>query len=117
MFKGLGNFAGLLKNMGNMSSKMEEIGERLKNLRIRGSAGGDLVVFEGNGLGQILQVQIDDSLRAEPDWELIQDLLVAAANDLQQKAKQAHVESMQEITGGMDLPGMGDLFNKMGLGN
>ena len=119
MFKGLGDItkiAGMFKNMQSMGGKMEEITERLKVMRVHGSSGGEMVVVEANGLGQFINVTIDSALRNEADWEMIQDLLVAAFNDASVKAKQKHVDAMQELTGGLDLPGLGDALNKFGLG-
>ncbi len=119
MFKGLGNIgniANMFKNMQNMGGKMEEITERLKETRLQGSAGGEMVIVDANGLGQFTKVCIDPVLKDAADWEMIQDLLVAAFNDASVKAKQKHVDAMQELTGGLDLPGLGDALSKIGMG-
>lgn len=116
MFKELGNLASMFKNMREFGGKMEKITEALKAIRLTGAAGGELVRVEANGLGQVLSVTIDPILRQDADWEMIQDLLVAAFNDVTAKAKEKHVAMMSELTGGLDLPGIGDMLGRMGLG-
>ena len=45
---------------------------------------------------------------------MLVDLLPAAINDAIQKAKALHVEAMQEVTGGLELPeGLGDSLKQM----
>ncbi|MBX3416273.1 MAG: YbaB/EbfC family nucleoid-associated protein [Pirellulaceae bacterium] len=116
MFKGIGNLASMFRNMQDMGGKMEQITETLKSARVTGAAGGELVKVEANGLGQVLKISIDQVLREDADWEMIQDLLVAAFNDVTTKAKEKHVAAMSELTGGFDLPGLGDALNRMGMG-
>ncbi|HMP79777.1 MAG TPA: YbaB/EbfC family nucleoid-associated protein [Pirellulaceae bacterium] len=110
MFKGMGQLFSLLKNARNMGDKMGEISETLKARRVTGQAGGELVVVEANGLSQILRVTIDPLLIEQGDFGVLQDLLPAAINDALTKAKQMHVEAVQSLTGGLELPGMGDLM-------
>ncbi|WP_428308287.1 YbaB/EbfC family nucleoid-associated protein [Lacipirellula sp.] len=118
MFKGLGNLAnlpGLIKQAQEMGSKMQQLTAELKTKRVTGSAGGGLVEVDANGLGEALAVRIDPSLFAKQDRELLEDLLPAAINAAQQKAKELHAESMQSLAGGMNIPGLSDALG--GLGN
>ena len=90
VFKGLGNLANigaLLKQAQEMGGKMQAIQEELKTKRATGAAGGGLVEVEVNGLGEALAVRIDPSLIEKNDREMIEDLLPAAFNAAQQKAK------------------------------
>ena len=118
MFKGLGNLAnlpGLIKQAQEMGSKMQQLNAELKAKRVTGSAGGGLVEVDANGLGEALAVRIDPSLIAKQDRELLEDLLPAAINAAQQKAKELHAEQMQSLAGGMNIPGLSDALG--GLGN
>jgi DNA-binding YbaB/EbfC family protein len=120
MFKQLGGLAGLMKQMKGMSEmggKMEAITARLEAERVHGSAGGEMVTVEANGLGVVLSVRIDPAIREEGDWEMAQDLLPAAINDATTKAKQRHADLMQELMGGFDLPGLEDAMKNLGLGS
>ena len=98
VFKGLGNLANLgalMKQAQEMGGKMQAIQEELKTKRATGAAGGGLVEVDVNGLAEVLAVRIDPSLVEKGDREMIEDLLPAAFNAAQQKAKQMHAEAMQ----------------------
>ena len=91
MFKGLGNLANigaLMKQAQEMGGKMQALNEELKTKRATGAAGGGLVEVDVNGLSEVLAVRIDPSLVEKGDREMIEDLLPAAFNAAQQKAKQ-----------------------------
>ncbi len=110
MFKGMGQFFSLLKNAQNLGGKMSEISETLKSRRVYGQAGAKMIVVEANGLSQILKVTVDPILMQPDDPTMLQDLLPAAINDALTKAKQLHVEAVQSLTGGMEIPGLGDMM-------
>ena len=110
MFKGLGNIGNIMKQAQEMGGKMQQMTEELKTKRVVGNAGGGMVEVEANGLGEALSVRIDPSLIEKQDRELLEDLLPAAINSAQQKAKALHAEQMQSLTGGINLPGMNELL-------
>jgi DNA-binding YbaB/EbfC family protein len=117
MFKGLGNIANLgslMKQAQEMGGKMKQLTEELKTKRVTGSAGGGMVEVEANGVGDILAVRIDPSLFAKQDREFVEDLLPAAINAAQQKAKELYAEQMQTLTGGLNLPGLGEALGQFG---
>ena len=98
MFKGLGNLANigaLMKQAQEMGGKMQAIQEELKTKKATGAAGGGLVEVDVNGLSDVLAVRIDPSLVEKGEREMIEDLLPAAFNAAQAKAKQMHAEAMQ----------------------
>jgi DNA-binding YbaB/EbfC family protein len=118
MFKGLGqlaNLPALLKQAQEMGGKMQQLAAEMRAKRVTGAAGGGLVEVEANGLGEVLAVRLDPTLIEKQDRELIEDLLPAAINAAQQKAKQLHAESMQQLAGGVQLPaGIADALNQFG---
>ena len=117
MLKGLGNLANLgniMKQAQEMDSKMRQLNEERKAKRVVGNAGGGLVEVEANGLGEVLTVRIDPSLVEKQDRELLEDLLPAAFNAAQQKAQQLYAEQMQQLTGGLNVPGLSDALSQLG---
>ena len=115
MFKGLGNLANLgslMKQAQEMSGKMQQLTQELKSKRVTGSAGAGLVEVEANGLGEILAVRIEPTLFDRQDRELVEDLLPAAINAAQNKAKELYAEQMQSLTGGLNLPGLSEVFGQ-----
>ncbi len=116
MLKGLGDIASLMKQAKEMQGRMSEIQDRLALMRIQGSAGGGMVTFEVNGKQDVLGCTIDPTLYDSGDREMVEELTVSAMNDALHKSKQAAAEAMQEITGGLNIPGMEGMMSKLGLG-
>ena len=108
MFKGLGNLgniAGMLKQAQEMGPKMQEAQEKLKQMSVSGTAGGGMVTVHADGQGTVTKVEVDPVILEKGDFEMLLDLLPAAINQASQKAKELHVEQMQEITGDLPIPG------------
>jgi len=113
VFKGLSGIGSLLKQAQEMGGRMQAINEELKSRRTTGSAGGEMVTIEVNGLNEILGCRIDQQLIDAGDRELIEDLVASAVNQALTKAKELHAEAMQSLTGGMQLPGLDEAMKKM----
>jgi len=108
MFKGLGNLgniAGMIKQAQEMGPKMQEAQDKLKQLSVTGTAGGGMVTVHADGQGTVTKVAVDPVITEKGDFEMLLDLLPAAINQASQKAKELHVEQMQEITGDLPIPG------------
>jgi DNA-binding YbaB/EbfC family protein len=112
MFKGLSQLAGLVSQARNLGEKMQTLQSELATQRATGRSGGDMVVVEVNGLGQVLSVKLDPVLVERRDQEMLEDLLPAAINDALAKSKELHVNAMQTMTGGLDLSSMKDMLGK-----
>jgi DNA-binding YbaB/EbfC family protein len=120
VFKGLGNLANLgalMKQAQEMGTRMQAVQEELRGKRATGAAGGGLVEVDVNGLAEVLAVRIDPSLIERGDREMIEDLLPAAFNAAQQKARQLHAEAMRSVTGGLSLPGLEDAISQLAAGS
>ena len=111
MFKSLSQMASLMRGAGEISKKLEALTQKLQSQRVVGSAGGDMVRVEMNGLSQVTRVEIDPLLLDNADREMLENLLPAAINQAAEKAKQLHVAAMGELTGGIDLPGFQQLLS------
>jgi DNA-binding YbaB/EbfC family protein len=112
---GLANLPALLKQAQEMSGKLEQLTAELKTKRVTGAAGGGMVEVDLNGLGEALAVRIDPALIEKQDREMLEDLLPAAINAARIKAKELHAESMQQLTGGMPIPGLADALGSLGV--
>lgn len=116
MLKGLGNLANigaLMKQAQEMGGRMQAMQDELRAKRATGTAGGGLVEVEVNGLAEVLAVRIDPSLMEKQDREMVEDLLPAAFNAAQQKARQMHAEAMQSIAGGLPMGGLQDALSQL----
>jgi len=92
------------KNQTAMQQKMQELQTVLERLEIVGTSGAGLVKVTVNGKNETRKVEIDASLFVPADKGVVEDLIVAAANDARTKVEQTVQEQMRGITGGMTLP-------------
>jgi DNA-binding YbaB/EbfC family protein len=111
MFKGITNFASMMKEAKNMQGKMAEMQEKLAQQRIKGTAGGGMVVIEINGKQDVLNCTIDEALM--DDREMLEDLIVSAMNDTMHKHRQTTQDMMADATGGM--PGLNEAMGQFGV--
>jgi DNA-binding YbaB/EbfC family protein len=103
----------LIKQAKQLEGKLAGMTDELRGRRATGSAGGGLVEIEVNGLEEVLQCRIDPGLFAQGDRELLEDLICAAANQAQSKAKQLHADAMRTLAGGLSLPGLDEALSKL----
>ena len=107
MAKGFGN---MMKQVQKMQARMMEIQEQLAEERVEGTAGGGMVKAVANGKQEIVEITIDKEVVDPDDIEMLQDLIVAAVNQAQKAAAELASERMAEVTGGLNIPGMGGLM-------
>ena len=101
----------LMKEAQKAQRKMAEAQEKLASLSVEGSAGGGLVTVQATGDGTVTGVKIDPSAIDPEDVELLEDLVTAAVNEAQRKAKEVQEEEMGAAMGGLGgMGGMGGLF-------
>jgi DNA-binding YbaB/EbfC family protein len=98
------NLGQLMKQAQQMQAKMAEMQEKLVALEVTGQSGGGLVQVTVNGKHEMRRVRIDASLLEPKETEVLEDLIVAAANDARQRLEVEMQREMQSVTGGLDLP-------------
>lgn len=102
-----GGMGELMRQAGRIQRKVEARREELKDETFEASAGNDKVTAVANGVPELTEVRIDPELLQEEDFEMMQDLVVAASNAALTKARE-HVDAeIEKITGGLSIPGMG----------
>jgi DNA-binding YbaB/EbfC family protein len=100
----------LMKQAQKMQQEMGKIQEESKKKTVEASAGGGMVVAVANGAMEIVSIRIEKDVVNPDDIEMLQDLVVAAANEALRRAQQMVSEDMGKVTGGMNIPGLGNLF-------
>ena len=104
MFDKLKDMAGLMQQAQAMQGKVQELQAELEKLEIVGVSGAGLVKVTVNGKNETRRVEIDPSLFVPAEKGVVEDLIVAAANDARSKVEQNVAEQMKSITGGFPLP-------------
>lgn len=104
MFDKLKDLGGLMQQAQQMQAKVQELQAQLERTEIVGSSGAGLVKVTVNGKNETRKVEIDASLFKPEDKGIVEDLVVAAANDARGKVEAMVQEQMKSITGGLPLP-------------
>jgi DNA-binding YbaB/EbfC family protein len=100
----MGDLMGMMKQAKELQARMEAMQEEIAAMEVTGAAGAGLVTVTMTGKGEMKGIRLDPSLLKPEEGEILEDLIVAAANDARGKAEAALAEKMREMTGGLQLP-------------
>ncbi|MFK7751934.1 MAG: YbaB/EbfC family nucleoid-associated protein [Sedimentitalea sp.] len=101
---GLGDMAKMMKAAQEMQGKMAQMQEDMQNLTVTGESGAGLVKATCTCKGELKTLDIDPSIFNGDDKEVVEDLILAAIKDAQQKASDKAAAEMSKLTEGMGLP-------------
>jgi DNA-binding YbaB/EbfC family protein len=100
----MADFNKILEQAQQMQGRLEKIQDELQAMTVTANAGGGMVTVEADGKGQINRVRIDPSIVNPADVEMLEDLVLVAVRDAQQKAADLAKQEMTKLTGGLNLP-------------
>ena len=103
MAKGM---SGMMKQVQKMQKKMMELQGELEQERVEGTAGGGMITVVANGRQDILEIKIQPDVVNSDDVEMLEDLILAAIHQAQQRAQEMMDKEMGQITGGVQIPGL-----------
>ena len=101
-----GNMGEILK----MQKQMKDIQKRIKKSEHTGEAESGLVTVVVTGEFTVESVSIDESLVKKGDRRKIEKAVASATNEAVKKAKDFAAQEMKALTGGLNMPGLSDLF-------
>ena len=90
----------MMKALGQVQKMQEEVAKvqaELGNLTASAEAGGGMVKVTANGKQEITSIKLEKEVINPDDAEMLEDLIVAAANRAIANAKQMADEKMQEV--------------------
>ena len=93
----------MMKQAQVMQEKMQK---EMEEMRVEASAGGGVVSVQMKGNHEIIALKVDPEAVKDGDVEMLQDLIMAAANEANRKVD----EAMKGKLGGMLPPGLGGLL-------
>ena len=97
------NIGKMMKDLQKMQGKLQ--GE-IDALEIEGSSGGGVVTARMNGKKQLLSLKLSPEAITPDDPELMEDLLVAAINEVGRRVDDEVQRLTQGMATGLKLPGM-----------
>ena len=103
-----GNMNNLMKQAQKMQRQMEENQKALEEKQPTASAGGGAVEITITGKREVTKVALKEEAVDPDDIEMLEDLIMAAANEALRKVEEETTAVMSKLTGG--LGGMGGGF-------
>ncbi len=100
------NYQKMLKQVQKMQADMAKIQEDLANEVVEASAGGGMVTVQVSGALEIKSVKIDPAAVDPTDVEMLEDMVLAAANEALRSAQELASKRLGGLTAGLNLPGL-----------
>jgi DNA-binding YbaB/EbfC family protein len=103
----------LVKQANEFGGRMRAMNDKLKEIRVDGSAAGGLVVITVNGLQEIVSCKIDPAVFQQGDAELLEELVVDAANSAIDESRSKQNESMASLAECLDVGDLTETLKKI----
>ena len=104
------NLQQILQMSQQMQTRLSQLQTELTSRTVVCSSGGGMVTVTADGQGRIREVKIDKSVIDPNDIEMLEDLVLAAVTEAQQRAQNVYEEEMKKVANGIPMS-----FNFPGL--
>ena len=89
-----------------MQQQMEQIQSSLASRTVKATSGGGAVKITARCDGTVASIKIDPQALNPTDAQLLEDMILTAANQALNQAKEISNAEMGKITAGFNLPGL-----------
>ncbi len=96
-----------MKQAARMQQQMEQIQAQLAARTVEATSGGGAEKVTANCDGTLAAVKIDPQALNPSDAQVLEDMIVTAANQALGQAKEISNAEMGKVTSGLNLPGFG----------
>jgi DNA-binding YbaB/EbfC family protein len=96
----------LMKQAARMQQQMEQIQTSLAQRTVEATSGGGAVKVVAKCDGTIASIKIDPQALNPNDAQLLEDMILTAANQALGQAKEISTAEMGKATAGFSLPGL-----------
>lgn len=101
---GFGDLLGMMRDLGAVKKKAQEVQEELGRQTVEGAAGGGMVVATVTGRQELVGLKIAREVIDPEDAELLEDLVKAAVGQAMAKARDLQKEAATKMLGGLPIP-------------
>ena len=103
---GASNLQQLAKQAQKMQEQMDEANSALTEKEYTSASGGGAVSVTVTGAMEVKSIEIKPEVVDPEDVEMLSDLIMAATNEALRSATQDKEETMERISGGINMPGL-----------
>ena len=96
-----------MKQAQKMQAQLMKAQEDLNKKEVEGTAGGGMVKVVINGAQELQSISLNPEVVDPDDVEMLEDLIIAAFNNAQEKVKELSNSAFGGLTQGMNIPGIG----------
>jgi nucleoid-associated protein EbfC len=96
----------LMKQAARMQQQVEQIQAALARRTVEATSGGGSVKVVARCDGTVASVEIDPQALNPTDAQVLEDMIVTAANQALSQAKEVSTAEMGKVTAGFNLPGL-----------
>jgi len=96
----------LMKQAAKMQQQMEQIQAQLAARTVEATSGGGAVKVTAKCDGSLAAIKIDPQALNPADAQIVEDMILTAANQALNQAKEISNQEMGKATAGFNLPGM-----------
>jgi DNA-binding YbaB/EbfC family protein len=96
----------LMKQAARMQQQMEQVQSQLSQRTVEATSGGGAVKIVAKCDGSIASIKIDPQAVNPADAQLLEDMILTAANKALAEAKEIYNSELGKVTAGLSLPGM-----------
>jgi DNA-binding YbaB/EbfC family protein len=96
----------LMKQAAKMQQQMEQIQAQLATRTVEATSGGGAVKVVAKCDGSIASIKIDPAALNPSDAQVVEDMVLIAANQALAQAKEISNQEMGKATAGFNLPGL-----------
>jgi hypothetical protein len=96
----------LMKQAARMQQQMEQIQGSLATRTVDATSGGGAVKVVAKCNGTLASIKIDPAALNPSDAQMLEDMILLAANQALEQAKKISDEEMGKVTQGFSMPGM-----------
>ncbi len=96
-----------MKQAARMQQQMEQVQADLAARTVEATSGGGAVKVIAKCDGSLAAIKIDPQALNPGDAQLVEDMILTAANQALGQAKEISTAEMGKITSGFNLPGLG----------
>jgi nucleoid-associated protein EbfC len=104
MFKEMGQFFSMMRNLPKIKEEMDRLQQNLGQLTAEGDAGAGMVRVRANGRMEVLGVRLSPELLRQEEQEMLEDLIRAATNQALEKVRRLAAEETARMATGLGLP-------------